>query len=94
MSLYIKYQDISLKKKAGELSELLHLKIFAEPENIKERNFSEDYFLVLNSENMFLQRALLYSTLKTMSLDCFEEGTFNPVSQQEVDIDSVSIHTP
>ena len=62
MSLYIKYQDISLKKKAGELSELLHLKIFAEPENIKERNFSEDYFLVLNSENMFLQKGLNRNT--------------------------------
>ena len=52
--------------------------------NSQEDLYDDVMESIEGSENVFLQRALLYSTLKTMSLDCFEEGTFNPVSQQEV----------
>ena len=57
--------------------------------NSQEDLYDDVMESIEGSENMFLQRALLYSTLKTMSLGCFEEGTFNPVSQQEVDIHSL-----
>ena len=36
------------------------------------------------SNNEFLERSLLYSTLKTMTLECFVEGTFRPVDEEEV----------
>ena len=59
--------------------------------NSQEDLYDDVMESIEDSENVFLQRALLYSTLKTMSLDCFEEGTFNPVSQQEVYFLFVSI---
>ena len=52
--------------------------------NSQEDVYDDVMVLVEDSKNVFLQRALLYSTLKTMSLDCFPEGTFDPVSADEV----------
>ena len=54
--------------------------------NSQEELYDEVLSVLDDSKNDFLQRALLYSTLKTMSLDCFPEGTFNPVSEEEVPI--------
>ena len=52
--------------------------------NPLESLFDEVRTMLEESNNEFLERSLLYSTLKTMTLDCFVEGTFRPVDEEEV----------
>ena len=52
-------------------------------------NSVKDLFLdvqetLLDSPSQFLQRLHLYSTLKTMDLPCFPDGTFSPLDAEEV----------
>ena len=52
--------------------------------NPLESLFDEVRTMLEESNNEFLERSLLYSTLKTMTLECFVEGTFRPVDEEEV----------
>ena len=52
--------------------------------NDLEPVFTEAQATIEESNNEFLKRGLLYSTLKTMRLDCFLEGTFVPVDEDQV----------
>ena len=52
--------------------------------NDLEPLFNEVKATIEESSNNFLERGLLYSTLKTTTLDCFSAGTFVPVDEEQV----------